>query len=119
MPVVTLSALNAAGQTVSTNVSSNEAAFVTGVFSQEVVMSSALMAQISVDESLVGLQNGTIAFVLPGVQILIFPIGLVVTGLWTVLGLAAYAAGTIARISFADSYKRRAQMAVKSTTARI
>jgi hypothetical protein len=119
MPVVTLSAVNAAGQTVSTNVSSNEAAFVAGVFSQEIIMSTSALAQVAVDDQLRGLANGTVAFVLPGVNILIFPVGLIVTGTWMVLGLAVYGAGTIARIGFADSFKRRTQVASKSSVARI
>ncbi|KAH8882901.1 hypothetical protein GQ53DRAFT_665020 [Thozetella sp. PMI_491] len=119
MPVVTLSAVNAAGQTVSTNVSSNEAAFVAGVFSQEIIMSTSALAQVAVDDQVIGLANGTVAFVLPGVNILIFPIGLIVTGTWMVLGLAVYGAGTVARIGFADSFKRRAQVANKSSVSRI
>ena len=119
MPVVTLSGVNPGGKTVSTNVSSNEAAFVAGVFSQSVVLSNAAIAQVAVNNAVERLQNGTDAFVLPGTKILIFPIGLVVTGIWTVLGIAAYVAGTIARIGFADQYKRRTQMMSKGGASRI
>ena len=119
MPTVTLNALNAAGLKVATNVSSNEAAFVAGVFSQETVMSEFSLAQAAVELEIAAMKNGTAAFVLPGVQILIFPVGLVITSLWMVLGMAAYAYGTINRIQFADSYKRRSQVVTKGGVSRI
>ncbi|KAK3312230.1 hypothetical protein B0H66DRAFT_395968 [Apodospora peruviana] len=118
MPVVTLSGTNAQGQTVSTNVSSNEAAFVAGVFSQEVVMSSFTLANLAVEDEIVRLKNGSTAFVLPGVQILIFPIGLVITGLWTLIGIAAYGYGTFCRYNFREQYRRRILVAEKSAIPR-
>ncbi len=119
MPVVTLSANNAQGQKVSTNVSSNEAAFVTGVFSQEVVMSSFRQAELAVELEMERLQNGTTAFVLPGVQIMIFPIGLIITGLWTILGVGAYTYGTYNRYNFREHYRRRVARVGKGGVARI
>ncbi|KAK0719333.1 hypothetical protein B0H67DRAFT_509621 [Lasiosphaeris hirsuta] len=119
MPIVTLSANNGQGQKVSTNVSSNEAAFVTGVFSQEVVMSSFRVAELAVEAEIERLRNGTTAFVLPGVQIMIFPVGLVVTGLWTIIGICAYGYGTYNRYNFAEHYRRQMQRAEKGAMARI
>lgn len=119
MPVLTLSATNSQGRQVSTNVSSNEAAFVTGVFSQEIVMSEFRLAELAVEDELARLRNGTTAFVLPGVQIMIFPIGLIITSLWTVLGFAAYGIGTYDRYNFREAYRRRVQRVEKSSVARI
>jgi hypothetical protein len=119
MPVVTLSAVNTAGQTVSTNVSSNEAAFVTGVFSQSIIMSDFSMAMLAVQQEVAGLKNGTVAFVLPGVQIMVFPIGLVITSVWLAIGIAAYGYGTVQRIAFREQYRRRTQRAVKGAVGRI
>lgn len=119
MPVLTLTAANSSGGTISTNVSSNEAAFVTGVFSQEVIMSDFALASANVNAAVSQLTNSTIAFVLPGVQILIFPVGLVVTGTWLLVGLLAYGLGTYDRIRFADSFKRRKAMAGGAGTKRI
>lgn len=119
MPVVTLNANNSLGQRVSTNVSSNEAAFVAGVFSQDVVMSTFRQAELAVEAELAALRNGTVAFVLPGVQIMIFPVGLLITGLWTIVGVAAYAYGTYTRYSFRDQYRRRMQRADKGGMRRI
>jgi hypothetical protein len=101
MPILTLTA----------NVSSNEAVFVTGVFSREIIMSEFAVASAAVDKIVEELRNGTAPFVLPGVQILIFPVGLVITSVWLLLGFAAYGYGTYMRISYAEQFKRRTAMA--------
>ncbi|KAK1998801.1 hypothetical protein LX36DRAFT_19088 [Colletotrichum falcatum] len=111
MPTLTLTGVNVAGQTVSTNVSSNEAAFITGVFSKEVVMSDLAMAQAAVDAVVASLKNGTVAFVLPGVQIMIFPVGLIVTSTWLLIGLSFYGLGTYERFNHAENYRRRRAIA--------
>lgn len=115
MPVLTLTAETDDGNTVATNVSSNEAVFVTGVFSQEVVMSDFARASAAVDEVVAQMKNGTVAFVLPGVQLMIYPIGLIITGTWLVLGLLAYGIGTYDRIRFAESYRRRLARAMDTS----
>jgi len=74
IPVVTLTGTNSGGETVSTNVSMNEAAFVSGVFSNQVVLSSTAIAQLELDMVKAQLANGTTPFVVPGVRIMIFPI---------------------------------------------
>lgn len=107
MPVLTLTAENEAGQNVATNVSSNEAVFVTGVFSQEVVMSDFALASAAVEDVMAQMQNGTFAFVMPGVQLMVYPIGLIITGSWLALGVLAYGVGTYDRIRFRESYRRR------------
>ncbi|KAK3903381.1 hypothetical protein C8A05DRAFT_32880 [Staphylotrichum tortipilum] len=119
MPVVTLKATNANGQIVTTNVSSNEAAFVVGVFSKDVVMSNFRMAELAVEAEIERLTNGTVAFVLPGVQLMIFPIGLIITSVWLVLGIGAYGMGTYARYNFREAHKRRMAVAQKGGMARI
>jgi hypothetical protein len=106
MPMITLRAANGSGE-VRTTVSSNEASFLAGVFSSQSVMSDFSAAQLAVDQSTEALRNGTIAFVLPGTQIMIFPIGLVVTGTWLLIGLTAYGYGTFQRMQYAEMYKTR------------
>ncbi|KAL2132745.1 hypothetical protein VTI74DRAFT_3428 [Chaetomium olivicolor] len=118
MPIVTLKATNGAGQPVSTNVSSNEAAFVTGVFSKEVVMSNFRMAELAVEAEIAKLKNGTVAFVLPGVQLMIFPIGLIITSVWLAAGLVAYGMGTYARYNFREAHRRRMALVEKGGVAR-
>ncbi|XDG09786.1 hypothetical protein ABKA04_009401 [Annulohypoxylon sp. FPYF3050] len=107
MPTVTLTGKSPTGQQVSTNVSSNEAAFVNGIFSNEVVMSDVSLASLAVDDQVAGLHNGTVAFVLPGVNILIFPVGLILTSIWLVVGVAFYAFGTYERYNYRDMYRNR------------
>jgi hypothetical protein len=108
---LTLSAVNSTGQTVRTNVSSNEAAFLTGVFSKEVVLSDFALAQQAQTNMTQRLANKEVAFVLPGVQIMIFPIGLIVTSVWLVIGLAFYGFGTYERVGYAESFRRRTAVA--------
>lgn len=121
MPVVTLSATSKNGGTpsVSTNVSSNEAAFVAGVFSQSIIMSDFNLANLAVMREVANMKNGTTAFVLPGIQILVFPVGLVVTATWLIAGLIAYGIGTYDRINFREQYKRRSARATKGPSGRI
>lgn len=119
MPVLTLTAVNSLGQTVNTKVSSNEAAFVTGVFSQSTVMSDFSIASLAVQDQVAGLKNGTVAFVLPGVRIMVFPIGLIITSTWLAIGLAVYGMGTIQRMGFRDRYQRAIQRANKAAVGRI
>ncbi|CAN8101955.1 unnamed protein product [Discula destructiva] len=116
MPTVTLSAVNAVGRTVSTNVSSNEAAFLKGVFSNEISWSTTAVAQIAVDQVKAGLSNGTIAFILPGVNLLVFPIGLVITGSWCLIGFAVIGFGFFERVQYRESYRRRVAIAAKGPT---
>lgn len=107
MPVLSLKALNSTGSTVRTDVSSNEAAFLTGIFSDTVVMSDFSAAQTAVDKKLAQVNSGDVAFVLPGVQIMVFPIGLIITGTWLLAGVVAYGFGTVERMKYAESYRRR------------
>ncbi|KAM3505993.1 hypothetical protein MY11210_007731 [Beauveria gryllotalpidicola] len=107
MPTLTLAATNSSGVRLATNVSLNEATFVNGVFSRDVVQSDFSAAQAAVDDALAALHNGTAAFVLPGVQLMILPIGLIITSIWLALGLAAYGWGTFERVQYAEMYRER------------
>ncbi|GAW24228.1 hypothetical protein ANO14919_138100 [Xylariales sp. No.14919] len=111
MPTFTLTANDATGKSISTVVSSNEAAFVNGIFSKEVVLSPFSEASLAVQNITAELEAGRVAFVLPGVNLLIFPIGLVVTSFWTLLGVGAYAYGTYERYNYRETYRRRKAMA--------
>ncbi|KAM4063956.1 hypothetical protein HRG_007043 [Hirsutella rhossiliensis] len=107
MPTFTLTAQNTTGGAVSTNLSLNEASFVNGVFSNQIVRSDFASAQAAVDAKVAAVRNGTVAFVLPGIQIMVFPVGAIITGIWLLLGLMAYGFGTYERSVYADAYKRR------------
>jgi hypothetical protein len=107
MPVLTLTARNSSGSTIRTNVSINEAAFLTGVFSQEVVLSDFAMAQAAVDDQIAALGNGTVAFVLPGVELMVFPIGLIIMSVWLLVFVSVVGFGTYERYNYALMYQRR------------
>jgi hypothetical protein len=107
MPTVTLSATTPSGQNVSATLSPNGASFLTGVFSDAVVMSSVALAQAAVDSEIAKLQAGEVAFVMPGLQIMILPIGLVITLAWFLIGLAAYTVGTVERMKHADGFQKK------------
>jgi hypothetical protein len=115
MPILTLTAQNSTGGTVNTTVSSNEAVFVTGVFSKVVVMSDFAEANQAVEKTLALLSEKKVAFVLPGIQLMVYPIGLIITSVWLVLGVLAYGIGTYDRIRYADSYRRRLARATNTT----
>jgi hypothetical protein len=118
-PILTLTANNPQGQTISTNVSSNEAAFVAGVFANMQFLSQTAQAQLAVNEVILRLANGTTPFVLPGVQLLIAPIGLVITGFWTLVFVSAVGLGTVQRIQYRERFKRAvARSTGKGTVAR-
>ncbi|KAL6863618.1 hypothetical protein J3F83DRAFT_745055 [Trichoderma novae-zelandiae] len=116
LPTLTLSADTPNGL-ISSNVSLNEAVFLVGVFSKDVVLSDFAAAQVAVTAQLDALKNGTVAFILPGVNLMIFPVGLVVTSAWLAIGLAWYGLGTYERIQHVAAYKRRAMHASKGAAA--
>lgn len=104
MPVLTL---RAAGGELETTVSPNSASFITGVFSNTTPQSSFSLAQRAVDVEVARLASGEVPFVLPGMTILIFPIGAIITGVWLLIGLAAYGYGTYQRYQFRETYRQR------------
>ncbi|KAI6785537.1 uncharacterized protein J7T54_007180 [Emericellopsis cladophorae] len=108
MPTLSLTALSPqSSDNLTTLLSPNEASFITGVFSDLTPQSSFSLAQAAVSSSLALLDEGEVAFILPGTQILIFPIGLIITGTWALLGVGVYAFGTVERWRFRESYRER------------
>ncbi|PHH68287.1 hypothetical protein CDD80_112 [Ophiocordyceps camponoti-rufipedis] len=108
-----LSAKDKTGGTVSTEISFNEASFLVGVFSDQVVQSDFGAAQAAVDEKKAAVRNGTAAFVLPGVQIMIFPVGLIITSVWVIIGTTAYGIGTYQRALYAKAWRQRTRVAAQ------
>ncbi|KAF4125471.1 hypothetical protein GMORB2_4311 [Geosmithia morbida] len=107
MPNFSLTAPTTAGNLTS-QLSPNEAAFLTGVFSDMSPTSALALAQAEVDKQTQRLEDGEVAFVLPGTQLLIFPIGLIITLSWAVIGFAAYGFGTVERWRYREMYRERA-----------
>lgn len=115
VPTVTLTAMNATGQLVNTTLSSQEATFVNGVFAAQVVPTK---SQLAPPIQTLVVQSGA-PFVVPGLNILIFPIGGVITGVWAVLFLGTVGYGTVGRMQFRDQFRRRTARAMKGEMARI
>ena len=90
-----------------TTLSPNEASFLTGVFSDMTPQSDFAAAQGAVDRQIQRLEDRDIAFVLPGTQIMIFPIGLIITGTWMLLGVSVYGFGTWERWQHREMYRQR------------
>lgn len=109
LPTLTLSGTNSSGAQVTSEVSLNEASFLTGVFSDHVIQSDFAAAQAAVNDQLAALANGTVAFVLPGTQVMILPIGSIITSIWLVVGLTAYGVGTFQRMHYAAAFRERSK----------
>jgi hypothetical protein len=108
--------MTATGQMVNTSLSSSEATFVSGVFAKAATTTSKSVVQAPIQTLVVA---SDAPFVLPGLNILIFPIGGVITGTWAVLFIATVGYGTVGRIRFRDQYRRRSARATKGNLARI
>jgi len=115
IPTVTLTGTDSTGLQVNTTLASGEATFVSGVFAQTATVSkTAVQSPI---QTLVVASNAP--FVVPGLHILIFPIGGIITGVWAVLLISAIGYGTFGRMQFRESYRRRAARSEKGGQARI
>lgn len=101
-PQITLSALSPKGQLVNVTIDSNTISYVAGKFAgQANTNTSANAATAS------AIAKEATAFVLPGVTLGIFPIGLIVTGAWTAIFIGVVGWGTVGRIRFRGHYRRR------------
>lgn len=91
------------GQQVTATLSSQEASFVNGVFSKQATTTAGPQAAASASAVVANIQP----FALPGTNLAFFPIGLVVTSVWTAGFIGAVGLGTIGRIQFREQYRRR------------
>ena len=98
---------------MSTNISTSEAAFLVGVFSDAAVLSDMARAQLAVDELVDGLKSGTIVFQVPGIRIMIFPIALVIMSVWSLIFVAFVGWGTWERMRYREQFRRRTAMVSK------
>ena len=98
VPIINLSAITSTEKNINTTVSATEASFVDGAF--------ALQAAVPLAASASATPTPT-AFVLPGVTLGIFPTGLIITCIWTVMFVTAVGLGTLGRYNFRQTYRRR------------
>lgn len=108
---MTLTGVDPSGNIVNTTLSSSEATFVNGVFAQAVVTAQPPL------QTLVVAANAP--FVVPGLHILIFPIGGIITGVWAVLFIGTITYGTVRRTQFREQFRRRVARTAKGDLARI
>lgn len=107
IPEIDLSARNpVSGKDVETTLSSTEASFVNGIFSK------AGTAPTNADPAAAASASAAVVsaapFVVPGTEIReVFPLGLIITGIWTFFFFLAVGLGTFGRIQFRDQYRRR------------
>lgn len=120
LPSLTLTAntSDSSADPLRTTLSPNEASFLTGVFSNTSVLSDFAAAQAAVDRRLADLDSGDIAFIVPGTQFMVFPIGFIITSVWTVLGVGAYGWGTLERYKFKKSFEERRRILSNSNQYR-
>ncbi|KAK5958475.1 hypothetical protein OHC33_000318 [Knufia fluminis] len=105
IPQISLLA-NTNGTTITTDINPSDAVyFVAGQFRDEVTPQIA--AQAADPGMALAAIEASKGFVLPGTTFGIFPVGLIVTGAWTVLFFLAFGLGTIGRMRHRDIYRKR------------
>ncbi|KAH7128664.1 hypothetical protein B0J11DRAFT_276085 [Dendryphion nanum] len=103
IPQIELVARGPNGQEVKTTLSSQEASFVNGVFAKQASSTNDANSAASATALAAAAQP----FFLPGTNLAFFPIGLVVTCVWTAGFILTVGLGTFGRIQFRDQYRRR------------
>ncbi|POS83173.1 hypothetical protein EPUL_006246 [Erysiphe pulchra] len=116
-PNVTLSAVDSTGATITTSLDSDEIKFVTGVFASAKgnIPTKALLAP-PIQTLVVGPDA---PFVVPGLNILIFPVGLIITGIWTILIIGTIGYGTFERIQWRERFREAKMRESRGSLKRI
>jgi hypothetical protein len=90
---------------VSTALNSDGASFVNGVFAKDGGPPTTIDAATAASASAAA--ASATPFVLPGTSLAFFPIGLVITSVWTAVFFLAVGLGTVGRMQFREQYRRR------------
>lgn len=108
VPQIDLAARNpTTNADVTTTLSNKEARFVNGVFAQKAEANQPSNADPTAAAAATSAVFLAAPFVVPGTALAFFPIGLVVTSIWTGFFFLAVGLGTYGRIQFRDQYRRR------------
>lgn len=109
IPTISLSGTIKDGTELKTELSTQDASFVNGAFADNQIKASpsptnsigspGLSAQPSA--------GGTTEFLIPGRRLGIFPVGFVITMIWTFFFVVVIGLGTFDRIRFREAYRRR------------
>jgi len=121
IPQISIEATDSAGQTIDATLSSTQASFVAGVFSNSSALTSDPKTILgNPAEEIAAKQAGApTPFVVPGLSLGVKPIGLVVTSIWTALFFTAIGVGTIGRIQFRDQYRKQIRAQSSESVQRI
>ena len=92
-PAITLTGTEQDGTLINTRLSTQDASFVNGVFASA---SAGDFGATDVED-----------FVLPGTKLVGFPIGLIISSIWSVLYMMTLGYGAISRYEARESYRRR------------
>lgn len=95
-PSITLSGSQQDGTSINTQLSTQDASFVYGVFADKTSEGSTSKTAAEAN-----------AFVLPGTKLVNFPTGLIFSSIWAVLYLITMGYGTMSRYRARESYRRR------------
>jgi hypothetical protein len=122
IPQIQISAvIPSTNQAVNTSLSSTESSFVAGVFSKAA-------GNITDPKTLLGNPQEQLAaaaaglptpFVVPGLALGVFPVGLIVTGTWMFLFVTTVGLGTFGRIQFREQYRRAIRAQKEESQRRI
>lgn len=121
-PTITVSGKANNGKSLEANLSTDKTSFVAGVLADQVPLpatSGSSPALISTSPSATSTPAKATKFILPGKTLGIFPVGLVITSVWTLLFLGTVCLGTIDRIRFREAYRRRMKRETGKDVARI
>lgn len=104
IPQIKLTATSQSGQEITAGLSSEEASFVNGVFAGSGTTNTDDPAAAA---SATAAAAAAAPFELPGTSLAFFPVGLVITSVWTAAFFLAVGLGTFGRMQFREQYRRR------------
>jgi hypothetical protein len=104
IPQIELSANSPSGQPLTAALSSSDASFLNGVFATTGTVNTDDPAAAA---SATAAAQAAQPFELPGTRLAFFPVGLVITSVWTAIFFLAVGLGTFGRLQFREQYRRR------------
>jgi hypothetical protein len=111
-PTIAFSGIGADGTPLLADLSAKGTSFVNGMFSPTQLAASSGPGSDA-------RPAGDAGFVMPGRTLSIFPVGLIITGVWTVMFLVTISVGTVDRVRFREAYRRRMKRELGQATRRI
>jgi hypothetical protein len=109
MPSIFVQATNPSGMMLNASLSSMKASFVAGVFSMQTAITTdpKTILGMPAQKLTAALVGSPTPYVVPGLSLGVEPVGLIVTGIWTLIFTAVVGLGTIGRVQFREQYRRQ------------